>query len=262
MTIKNFLDNWKVVGENNLSSLKYEKERLNNEMLYQMKNSSRILNLKKIVDKLFDVWGFLLIITGFFGCFLGIFDLIPLNPFIYSILGIGAVSYAGYKIVETNLNKKCPYTFHELYNRRASMIRKLKDCQDKINELENIIGEVSKTDKFFQSLNQENALNDLLPTSENQIMFYLKENMSLLSILYLSKRKMLPGDAFNSITLEELQKVKYLGKKIDQQLKINPNYFVLDENNSNIGTIRRRRVQTFNNYEQDNSFEEEKHRSR
>lgn len=233
MTVKEFLKRYKSFCRGQLGPLKYQEEQLGGGIPRAGQGSNNENILKSLL-----VFGVILLVgVGMFSLGGAMFGLITdqLAALLIGVISaVGATSLVVAPIVEKMLEKQRT----NAYNDRRTFLSELRGVRKRITELEKIVEEIEKTEEFCEKLNQGDVLNYNTSLTDTTFSSYLEKGMSVLSILYLEKRKMLPlifdfsfGSGLHlNLSSEEEKKIIDLGKKLDEQFKDNPQYFLMDEN--------------------------------
>lgn len=143
---------------------------------------------------------------------------------------IGVAGYAIYKKNIDAIDKEIDKLKNKAYTERKELV--LQGNEN--NKRRNIVIEISKnlesTHYFFDACNRQDYLNNENNISEKEFLFCLENNISLLGFLYLVNSGFLSTKNIDSLSKDDLSKLRTKAREVDEKIHNNPGIFFNDEN--------------------------------
>lgn len=224
MTIEEFLEKWRNHYEVQSSNLKneinskgYELSEINNELNFLYTKRKKFRNRFYILVSIFAVLALLSSIVGFFNIIQ-----IQLNQLLIALVGIGLTGYSGFTFLDNKLKKEEENKRFVLENKRNSISKEIEINNVKIFENDEKYKIVAAAENFLKKNNCKEFMKKELPIKEETILKYIKNNFSLLGILYLANNKILNDASLSNISSMQILELKKRLYDVETKLMNNP----------------------------------------
>ena len=222
MTIGEFLEKYynkyceKIKSIKRKDEERQEEERANVEKINNIRTkqynfriiSERLMVVGIIAATIFAIVGYIMFIPPFY-------VLVPI-----SVIGGGA--YLGYRHFENKLTQEYEEALKKLHSDSSNQAY-LEFQEEK--RFVNIRNKIDAVEKYFEKSDELSYLERKIPVTEDELLFCLKNDLSLIPTFYLANQGLLPAKKISELTSKELLQFKEKITKLNVLLNNNPSIF-------------------------------------